>query len=55
MCRIGRHTMDFSLYASWVADYGDLVILLNSYDSYSYLFQKDHRTASIYIRKSENG
>ena len=59
MCRIGRHTRDCSLYASWVADYGDLVVLLGSYDSYSYLYQKYHRKIDIYIyiylRKSEKG
>ena len=49
MCQIGRHTRDYSLYASWVADYGDLVILLGSYDSYSYLNKKDHRKIDIYI------
>ena len=55
MCRIGRHTRDYSLYASWVTDYGDLVVLLGSYDSYSYLYQKDHRKIEIYvyIRNSE--
>ena len=52
MCRIGCHTRDYSLYASWVADYGDLVVLLGSYDSYSYLNQKDHRKKKyIYIYK----
>ena len=51
MCRIGRHTKDYSLYASWVADYGDLVILLGPYCSYSYLYQKDHRKIDIYIYK----
>ena len=57
MCRIGRHTRDYSLCASWVADSGNLVVPLGSYDSYSLLYQKDHRTANIYIyiRKSEKG
>ena len=35
----------------WVADYGDLVILLGFYDSYSNLYKKDHRTADEYIYK----
>ena len=67
MCRIGHHTRNYSLYASWVADSSDLVVLLGSYDSYSYLNQKDHRKTYIYIyiyididmcvcvRKSEKG
>ena len=49
MCQIGRHTRDYSLYASWVADYGDLIVLLGSYDYYSYLNQKDHRKIYTYI------
>ena len=48
MCQIRRHTRDCSLYASWVADYGDLVFLIGSYDSYSYLYQKDHIKIDIY-------
>ena len=55
MCRIGRHTRDYSLYASWVADSGNLVILLSSYDSYSWLYQKGHKKTEIYIRKSAKG
>ena len=51
MCQIGRHKGDYSLYASWVADYADLVILLDSYDSYSYLNQKDHRKTYIFYKK----
>ena len=51
MWQRGPHTRRCSLYASWVADSDFLVILLSSYDAYSYLYQKDHRTASIYIYK----
>ena len=52
MRQINHHTVDYSVYASWVAS---PVLLLSSYDSYSYLKPKDHRTASIHIRKSEKG
>ena len=53
MCRISHHTRDYSLYASWVAS---LVVLLASYDSYSYLKPKrSHDSEYIYIRKSEKG
>ena len=50
MRQINHHTRDYSVYASWVAD---PVVLLGSYDSYSYIKPKDHETASIYIGKSE--
>ena len=50
MRQIDHHTRDYSLYASRVAD---PVVLLGSYDSYSYLKPKDHETSSMYIRKSE--
>ena len=52
MRQINHHTRDYSLYASRVAG---PVVLLGSYDSYSYLKPKDHRISSIYIRKSEKG
>ena len=39
------------LVCPWVADYGDLVVLLGSYDSYSNLYQKDHKTVDLYIYK----
>ena len=52
MRQINHYTRDYSVYVSWVTD---PVVLLGSYDSYSYLKPKDHRTASIYIRKSEKG
>ena len=60
MCRIGHHTRDYSLYTSWVADSGDVVVLLGSYDSYSYLNPKRSQNSKyiyiyIYIRKSEKG
>ena len=57
MCRISPHTWDYSLYALWVTDSGNLVVLLRSYDSYSWLYQKDHRKIDIYIyiRKSAKG
>ena len=51
MCRIGRHKGDYSLYASWVANYGNLVVLLGSYNFYSYLYQKDHKIVDVYIYK----
>ena len=51
MRQIDHHTRDYSLYASWVAD---PVVLLGSYDSYSYLKPKDHKNRKyIYIRMSE--
>ena len=50
MRQINHHTRDYSVYASWVAD---PIVLLGSYDSYSYLKAKDHKTASIYTRKLE--
>ena len=56
MRQVNHHTRDYFVYASWVAG---PIVLLGSYDSYSYLKPKDHRTASIYIyiyiRMSEKG
>ena len=52
MRQIDHHTRDYSLYASRVAD---PVVLLGSYDSYSYLKPTDHKKQQvyIYIRMSE--
>ena len=47
----GPHTRRYSLYASWIYDFGVLVILLGSLDSYSYLYQKDHINTNIYVYK----
>ena len=54
MCRKGCHTRGYSLYVLWISDSGNLVVLLGSLDSYSYLYQKDHikqiyRYINIYI------
>ena len=51
MRQINHHTQDYSLYASRVAG---PVVLLGSYDFYSYLKPKDHKNNKyIYIRMSE--
>ena len=46
---VGKVVIQVSLYASWISDSGNLVVLLYSSDSYSYLYQKDHRNTNIYI------
>ena len=44
-------TRGYSLYASWIPDSDNLVVLLYSSDSYSYIDQKDHKKTNIHIYK----